>query len=270
MTMKKIAIIILTFLTLGQVFGQTDKNGNPVFNSVSTNEKVIGDFLLISNYYTLKNNIENRQSSVFISEQPTLDQVEKAAVNLASDFYILTKESKMKTNQQSKYPCDLTGDITENRANELVKGKYDSTAFIKNDILNFNGKEFKIISNKEIEGAVWTLIKKEKLNKKKPSDIMLPSKNEIKNYIISESKEGGSLDFFTEIKGKEFDGVQIKPGVFTTKQSVALYKWGRACFEIGVNTVEDAYEIYAEFLGKPVNERDKEYIKSGFYKEWEK
>ena len=94
MTMKKIAIIILTFLTLRQVFGQTDKNGNPVFNSVSTNEKVIGDFLLISNYYTLKNNIENRQSSVFISEQPTLDQVEKAAVNLASDFYILTKESK--------------------------------------------------------------------------------------------------------------------------------------------------------------------------------
>ena len=289
MTMKKIVIIILTFLTLGQVFGQTDKNGNPVFNSVSTNEKVIGDFLLISNYYTLKNNIENKQSSVFISEKPTLEQIEKAATNLASNFYILTKESKMvvmvmlqndpkrefmtivmKTKKQSNFPCDLIGDITENRANELIDEKYDSTAFIKNGILNFNGKEFKIISNQEIEDAVWTLIKKEKLDKKKPSDIMLPSKTEIKNYIISESREGGTLDFFTEIKGKEFDGVQIKPGVFTTKQSVALYKWGRACFEIGVNTVEDAYEIYSEFQGKPVNERDKEYIKSGFYKEWEK
>lgn len=289
MTMKKIAITILSVLTIGQVFGQTDKNGNPVFNSVSTNEKEIGDFLLISNYYTLENNIENTKSSVFISEKPNLDQVEKAATNLASDFYILTKESKMivmvmlqndpkrefmtivmKTNQQSNYPCNLKGDITENRANEIIREKYDSTAFIKNDILNFNGKEFEIISNQDIEDAVWALIKKEKLNKKKPSDIMLPSKNEIKNYIISESKEGGSLDFFTEIKGKEFDGIQIKPGVFTTKQSVALYKWGRACFEIGVNTVEDAYEIYVEFLGKTVNERDKEYIKSGFYKEWEK
>lgn len=287
--MKKIALIILTFLTLGQVFGQTDKNGNPVFNSVSTNEKVIGDFLLISNYYTLKNNIENRQSSVFISEKPTLEQIEKAATNLASDFYILTKESKMvvmvmlqndpkrefmtiviKINKQSNFPCDLIGDITENRANELIKEKYDSTAFIKNGILNFNGKEFKIISNQEIEDAVWTLIKKEKLDKKKPSDILLPSKTEIKNYIVSETRQGGTFDFFTEIKGKEFDGVQIKPGVFTTKQSIALYKWGRACFEIGVNTVEDAYEIYAEFQGKPVNERDKEYIKSGFYKEWEK
>jgi len=93
--MRIITLAFLTLLSLGQVFGQTDKNGNPVFNSVSTNEKVIGDFLLISNYYTLKNNIENSQSSVFISEKPTLDQVEKAATNLASDFYILTKESKM-------------------------------------------------------------------------------------------------------------------------------------------------------------------------------
>jgi hypothetical protein len=67
--MKKIITIILTtlILGLGQAFGQTDKNGNPVFNSVSTTEKSFDDFLLISNYYTLKNNIENKQSSVFVS-----------------------------------------------------------------------------------------------------------------------------------------------------------------------------------------------------------
>jgi hypothetical protein len=58
--------------------------------------------------------------------------------------------------------------------------------------------------------------------------------------------------------------------VFTTKQSVALYKWGRDCFDIGVNTVEDAWDIFSEHQGKPVNARDKEYIKAGFYKEWEK
>lgn len=95
LTMKKITIIILTILTIGQTFAQTDKNGNPVFNSVSTGEKSIDNFVLISNYYTLKNNIENTQSSVFISEKPTLDQIEKASINLASDFFIMTKESKM-------------------------------------------------------------------------------------------------------------------------------------------------------------------------------
>lgn len=287
--MKRTVIIILTFLSLGHVFGQTDKNGNPVFNSVSTKEKVIDNFILISNYYTLKNNIENRHSSVFVSQQPTLDQIEKAAINLASDFFILTNESKMvvmvimknnpnreyltivmKTNQQSTYPCELSGDFTENRANEIVKEKYDSTSYIDNGILKFNGKEFKIILNQDIEEAVWSLIKKEKLDKKKPSDIMLASKNEMKAYILIETKEGGKLDFFTEIKGKEFDGVQIKPGVFTTKQSVALYKWGRACFDIGVNTIEDVYDIFAEFRQKEINQRDRDYIKMGFNKEWEK
>ena len=289
--MKKITIIILSFLTLslGQTFGQTDKNGNPVFNSVSTTEKSLDEFLLISNYYTLKNNIENKQSSVFVSENPTLDQVEKSAINLPSDFFILTKESKMvvmvmlqndpkrqfmtiemQTKQQSTFTCNLIGDITENRANEIIKEKYDTTATIENGKLKFNGKEFIIISNQEIEEAVSALIKKEKLNQKKPSDIMLPSKKEITLFILAETKHCGKLDFFTEIKGKEYDGVQIKQGVFTTKQSVALYKWGRACFDIGVNTVEDAYDIFAEHQGKPVNERDKEYIKAGFYKEWEK
>lgn len=287
--MKKITIIILTILSLGQVFAQSDKNGNPVFNSVSTGEKSIDNFLLISNYYTLKNNIENKQSSVFISEKPTLEQIEKASINLASDFFIMTKESKMvvmvmlqndpkrefmtivmSNKQQSTFPCKLTGDITENRANEIIKEKYDSTATIDNGKLKFNGKEFVIISNQKIEEAVLTLIKQEKLDKKKPSDIVLPSKKELKNYILTETKEGGKLDFFTEIKGKEFDGVQIKQGVFTTKQSVALYKWGRACYDLGVNTIEDVYEIYSEFKQKALNQRDKEYIKMGFDKEWEK
>jgi hypothetical protein len=60
--MKKVVIVILTILSLGQSFGQTDKNGNPIFNSVSTSEKSFDNFLLFSNYYTLKNNIENRAS----------------------------------------------------------------------------------------------------------------------------------------------------------------------------------------------------------------
>ena len=287
--MKKITILIISVLLSGQVFGQTDGNGNPVFNSISTNEKLIEGFTLIENYYTLKNNIDNKLSSVFISETPTLDQIENAALNLPSSFYLLLKERKMvlmmllqneperefltiitKTNQQLTYPCSLIGNITENRANEIVKENFDPNAKIENGVLTFNGKEFSIITNKEIEEAVWKLIKKEKLDKKKPSDIILPSKNELKSYILSESKRGGSLDFFTEIEGKEYDAVQIRQGVFTTKLSVALYMWGRACFDIGVNTLDDVYEIFSEFKSNAINERDKEYIKKGFNKEWEK
>ena len=46
--------------------------------------------------------------------------------------------------------------------------------------------------------------------------------------VLTESKAGGKLDFFSEIKGHEYDGIQVKPGVFSTKIGIALYKWGRA------------------------------------------
>lgn len=176
----------------------------------------------------------------------------------------------MENGRQTTYSCKLNGDITENRANEIVKENYDLTAKIENNILTFNGKKFQIITNKEIEEAVLELIKMEKLDEMKMSKTTLLTKQELREYILSETKEGGQFDFFTEIKGREFDGVQIKPGLFTTKQSIALYKWGRACFDIGVNTVEDAYEIFVTFSEKPLNDRDRECIKMGFYKEWEK
>ncbi len=289
MIIRKITIAFLITVSIGQLFGQTDNNGNPVFNSISTSEKTIDDFLLISNYYTLRNNIENKQSSVYISDNPSIEQIENAAIKLQSDFFILTKQSKMvamivllndpnrefmvvimSKNKQLTFPCNLKGDITENRANELLNEKYDSTAIIKNGILKFNQKSFQIIRNDDIEKAVVDLIKNEKLDKNKPSDIMLPSKKELKDYILAETAEGGKLDFFTEIKGHEYDGIQIKPGVFSTKLGIALYKWGRACYDIGVNTLDDTYEIYSEFKGRELHRNELDYIKMGFNKELEK
>ena len=288
--MRTFSIIVCILLSTAHLFSQTDSNGNPVFNSVSTTEKAFGELLLISNYYTLTNNIENKSSSVYISDKPTLDQIEKAAKELPSDFYILTNESRMVAmvllqsdptlefvtiimadRERSTFPCKLNGDITENRANEIIRQNYDSTASIEEGRLKFNGNDLSIISNKEVEDAVWALIKKQKIDKKKPSDIILPSKIELKKYILSETTEGGKLDFFTAIKGKEYDAVQVKPGVFSTNQSMALYKWGRACYDLGVNTEGDAFAIYAEFRQKEeLNQMEKEYIRMGFDKELEK
>lgn len=247
--MKKIIITVVVAFSIGLSIAQTDANGNPVFNSITTAERAIDDVLLISNYYTLRNNIENRGSSVFVTDTPTLDQIEHAAVNLPSDFFILTKDSRaitiimlenspertftiieMATNQQSAHPCTLTGNITANRALELLEARYDSHANLENNVLSFNGKTLSVIPGNEIENAVVALITEKKLDKKKPSDIIIPSKSQLAAYILEETKEGGELDFFTEIIGKENDGIQIKPGVFSTRISIALYKWGRACF----------------------------------------
>src|SRR5688572_19380030 len=88
--MKKIIIVAFLFIAT-QTFSQTDHNGNPVFNSVSTSEESFQGFKLISNYYTLKTNIENKGSSVYISGNPTLDEISNAAVTLPSDFFLITE-----------------------------------------------------------------------------------------------------------------------------------------------------------------------------------
>lgn len=287
--MKAITLAFLLLFFAGKVLCQTDDQGDIVFNSITINEKEMGDFILVSNYYTLSNNIENKLSSAYVADKPSLDQIETAALELPSDFFMLAKDGKLVVfillledpkrefltialadQEETSYACTLVGEIMENRANEIIKEGYDPNASIADGKLTFNGKDFAIISNKVIEEAVLQLIEKEKLNDKPVSDIVFRSQKHLEEYVLNESKEGGKLDFFTEIKGKETDGIQIKPGVFSTRKGVALYKWGSACFEIGISTLGDAIEIFKKIQGKEVSERDKKYIKMGFYNELSK
>jgi hypothetical protein len=287
--MNKIILLLTISISL-QLFSQTDKNGNPIFNSVTVSEEKINDYQLNSNYYTLANNINNKNSSVFISEKPTLDQIEAAATKLPSDFFLIIKDNSpvnmvMIAEKPSErvffvispadgsneiFPCDIKGGITENRAKEIIEAKFDKNAKIVVNKLFFNNKEFEIITNDEIKSKVKILIKDKKLNEGKPSEIKIADKGLLKKMIIEESKEGGKLDFFTEIKDHEMDGIQIKKGVFTTKLGIALYKWGRENYELGINTADDALKIWEEIKGRKPNQREMEYIKMGFNKELEK
>lgn len=265
-------------------FCQTDTQGNPVFNSVSIGEDTIGDLKLLANYYTLKNNIDNKRSSVYISDNPTLDEISNA-IKLPSDFFVLMNGQNVvciimptiypenqitvldpDTRQLKHYKSSIKGDISENRANELVKEKYDSSATIEKEKLVFNNRKLRITPNREIKRAVMDLIAKEKLGDRVPSKMKILSKDELRTQILKETREGGKMDFFNPIKGHEYEGVQVRPGIIGTKLEIALMAWGRACFELGVNTEEDALSIFAEFKGRPLNVREQETIKRGFEK----
>ncbi|GAB2869066.1 hypothetical protein GCM10027044_33630 [Hymenobacter ruber] len=92
---------------------------------------------------------------------------------------------------------------------------------------------------------------------------------ELRAIILKETQPGGKLDFFTAIKGHEYDGKQIKPGVYATASEFALYQWGRSVNELGVTSVEDAYSIFSEFKGKPASAKAKATIELGFNKKLE-
>lgn len=286
--MNKVYKFLMILLSLN-LFSQTDRNGNPVFNSVTVSEEKLNGYQLNTNYYTIDNNINNKNSSVFMSENPTLDQVEKFATKLPSDFFLIVKENSPinmvmivenpdkkyfvidpSTGNSKTFDCNLQGDITETRAKEIIEKKYDSTAKIIDNKLFFNNKKFKIISSDELKKGITKLIEKEKLNEGKASDLKIADKALLRKTIINESKVGGKLDFFTEIKGHEMDGIQVKKGIFSTKQNIAIYKWARANFEMGVNTFDDAIEIWGEIKGRKANQREIDYIKMGFNKELEK
>ena len=90
------------------------------------------------------------------------------------------------------------------------------------------------------------------------------SQAEIKTFILTETKEGGKLDFFTKIKGIEYNGSQVKLGLIMTNIEIALYSWGKANASLGVENIETALAIFEEFKGKELSQREKELIPMGF------
>ena len=92
----------------------------------------------------------------------------------------------------------------------------------------------------------------------------------LKNLILNESKTGGRLDFFTPIKGHEMEGIEVKPGLITSRVSLSLYQWGKASHDLGIPTVEEVLGLWTKLKDKNPDEREKVYITSGFNKEFEK
>ena len=142
--------ILLTLLVVFKItiFSQVDEKGNPVFYSIPVSEDTLENCLLSSNYYTITNNINNPNSSVFVSENPTNEEIIEFVRTKPSYYFLIHKENIVtnmimvlpriegkKTkysyfiinpdkNQQIELPCPVSGDVTEIRSAELLK-KYE-------------------------------------------------------------------------------------------------------------------------------------------------
>ena len=55
-----------------------------------------------------------------------------------------------------------------------------------------------------------------------------PTSTDLQASIVDETKEGGKYDFFSPIKGQEYDGIQIKPGVYDTKNRNGAIQMGQS------------------------------------------
>ena len=73
-----------------------DQNGNPVFNSVPIADTTANGFTVVANYYTVGENIDEPTSSVFMAEQPSLDEYARFVTGTPSYFFIVAVGNEAK------------------------------------------------------------------------------------------------------------------------------------------------------------------------------
>jgi len=281
--MKKIALIILTVFTLTNAFGQTDKHGNPVFNNELISEEKLDAFELTSSYYTIDNNISNKGSSVYVSDKPTLTEYLKFARELPSNFFIVHQGQSVmvmimlmpkidgsnttlsynivnpNNGKSMQTSCNVWGEISEKRADELLKLKVDTAAKII-DLPNngkgllFNGIAYRIQPYDKLKAEVIEIAKQ-----------LTTPVEEIKDPIEYVKKEtiGGKLDF-NKVLEKETQALFLFDGVAYNKKDFAIYLWGKKVKILGVSSSKKATKLWEEINNRKLTDPEKKALVSGF------
>lgn len=275
--MKRIALILLTVITVTNAFGQIDKHGNPIFNNELISEEKLEGFELTSSYYTMDNNISNKGSSVYVNENPTLIDYLKFARELPSNFFIIHQGQTvmfmiivLQKNEDSKtaftynivnpnngksmqIPCNVWGEISEQRADELLKLKVDTAAKII-DLPNngkgllFNGIAYRIQSYDKLKAEIIEVAKQ-----------LTTPEEEIKDPIEYIKKEtiGGKLDF-NKILLEETNGLKLYDG------GDAIYLWGKKVKMLGISSSKKATKLWEEINNRTLTASEKKALISGF------
>lgn len=275
--MKRIALILLTVITVTNAFGQIDKHGNPIFNNELISEEKLEGFELTSSYYTMDNNISNKGSSVYVNDNPTLIDYLKFARELPSNFFIIHQGQTvmfmiivLQKNEDSKtaftynivnpnngksmqIPCNVWGEISEQRADELLKLKVDTAAKII-DLPNngkgllFNGIAYRIQSYDKLKAEIIEVAKQ-----------LTTPEEEIKDPIEYIKKEtiGGKLDF-NKILLEETNGLKLYDG------GDAIYLWGKKVKMLGISSSKKATKLWEEINNRTLTASEKKALISGF------
>lgn len=282
--MRKISLILLSVFALANAFGQLDKLGNPIFNSELISEEKFDNFELTSNYYNIKDNISNEQSSVYVSDNPTLNDYLKFSRDLPSynfvvhngpnvvvGIIVLQRKIGDKTTlsynivnpnngQSIETPCNVFGEISEMRVQELEKIKVDTSAIIltmpTGKLYVYNKIAYRIQPYDELKAEVVE-IATQIVNGGNNEE----SKNPIE-YIEKESI-GGKLDF-NKILEKEEQGLFVYDGMAYNKKDFAIYLWGKKVKIIGIKSSKKATILWEEINDRTLTEPEKKALVNGF------
>jgi hypothetical protein len=235
-----------------------DEHGNPIFNSVPIGEEDFGEYGISANYYTIIGNLNNPNSSVFVSMKPTIEQVWKFSTTLPSYFWIIHKNRDVikiiglnenlagwesnwqwsivdvKNNSKTEVPTYFAGALTEHRFHEVTHPESLLTAALndKGTLVPFQKTIFRVVPYKEIYDEVKSLVEKYKLYDAGVNIAMVkiePKKKPEKKMEKSElSKCGNSEGSFNVNNGKGIANVDTcLKSLFENQENIK--KSGQKC-----------------------------------------
>lgn len=104
----------------------------------------------------------------------------------------------------------------------------------------------------------------------KSNDTLITLTRQVRAEFIKESKNHGKLDYWTPIKGHEFEGERIEHDFYASKDDAAIIKWSYALASSGLKNKTDIISLYEELKGRPIYQTELNYIDYGYKKAIEK
>jgi hypothetical protein len=259
---------------------QTGSPDNSVFISQEISDVDYGSFSLNTSYYTIANNINNRQSSAFISDTPSPDEYlyfaqhqpsyyflihrnrsvmgmilfhQRATARRSSFFYTIVNPAN---GHRREVPSQLQGELTQQRARELVASPLISTArFLGDTVFLLHETRYPVLALAAVQEEVVALARH--LFEQEQGKI-----NDLKEYIRAETI-GGTLDFDAKLAQKAQQRFS-RHGVVYNKERFSVLLWGGAVRMLGLRSIENARALWEEIQQRPLTPLEWRALRSGF------
>lgn len=281
---KKPTLILVICLTLNQLLAQQSPAPDVKMDHEILGTEDMGNFELTSGYYPIQGNIDNPECVFFFSESPSMEEYFNFARGVAAYFFIIHQgkavisqivvmpkkdgaETTLYYNVQNpvtgetiNVECGVSGDIAEKRAEELLQLEIDKDMEIVDlptggQGLLFQGIPYPIQSYDALKAEVTELAKR----------LMAPQLKPIENpemFIRAESI-GGKLDF-AKVLEKEERKTFAYEGVTYSKKDFAIFLWGQAVKQLGIQSTERAVQLWEEIQGRKLTGPEEQALTKGF------
>ncbi len=251
-----------------------------MFISQEIDDADYGSFSLNTSYYTISNNIDNRQSSAFISDTPSSDEYLYFAQHQPSYYFLIHRKRSVSgmilfhqqttahrsgfiytivnpaTGHRREVPSRLQGELTQQRAHELVADQLISTASLLNDtVFLLNKTRYPVLALAAVQKEVVALA--QQLLGREQGKV-----DDLKEYIRAETI-GGTLDFKATL-AQEPQQRFSRHGIVYDKARFSVLLWGGAVRMLGLRSIETARALWEDIQQRPLTQPEWRALRNGF------